>query len=118
MKAKKIHGKKQKYERISLQGTALIHDDDHLFAAPLENLSRGGLFLSQLTSMKQGQVVKLVIKSEELAVPFQAEGRVVRVESSERKGIAIEFISLKAFAVKLIENRVSEKTLESELKLL
>ncbi len=110
--------KKQKHPRVPLKGIAYIHDDEHLYAAQLNNLSKGGMFLSQLTALEDSKVVKIVVKSEDLGVPFQASGRIVRVESNNRKGTAIEFISLKNEVQKLIDKRVQEVALEDELKLL
>lgn len=110
--------KKQKHPRISVKGIVYIHDDDHLYAAPLVNMSKGGMFLSQLTAINDSKAVKIVVKSDDLGVPFQATGKVVRVESDSRKGTAVEFISLKNEVKKLIEKRIQEKNLEDELKLL
>lgn len=89
----------RKHRRLQLTGKVFIHDQEHIFIAPLNNVSRGGVFVDKLVALDQGHPVKVVIKSADLHSPLQASGIVVRVESENRKGSAIQFnwIDSKAF---------------------
>lgn len=94
----------------------MIHDDEQLFIAPLNNLSAGGLFINDLTNLKQGCQVRVVIKSPKLDIAVQATGTVVRVESSQRRGLAIEFTSIDNRCREVIQNCVFEARTETALK--
>jgi len=81
----------RKYPRVSLNGRVFIHDQEHIFIAPLNNVSRGGVFVDKLIALEPGHRVKVVIKSNELSSPLQASGVVIRVENEKRQGSAVEF---------------------------
>jgi len=81
----------RKHIRRSLPGRVFIHDEEQIFIAPLNNLSRGGLFMDKLVSLEVGQKVKIVVKSHALPQPIHARGTVVRVEMENRWGTAVEF---------------------------
>lgn len=81
----------RKYPRFELKGRVFVHDQEHIYIAPLNNVSRGGVFIDKLVSLEPGHRVKLVIKSSELNSPLQATGVIVRVENQSRMGSAIEF---------------------------
>ena len=81
----------RKHVRRALPGRVFIHDEEQIFIAPLNNLSRGGLFMDKLVSLEVGQKVKIVVKSHALPEPIHAHGTVVRVEMEKRWGTAVEF---------------------------
>lgn len=108
--------KKQIHPRADLHGQVIIHDDKHLFIAPISNLSAGGLFIEQLVNIPAGKVVKVVVKSDRLAVPIQMQGTVVRVERGGRRGLAVQFSELNDSTRETIENFVFECRMESALK--
>lgn len=89
----------RKHPRIKATGRVFIHDQEHIFIAPLNNVSRGGLFVDKLIMLEPGSRVKVVIKSAEFSCPLQASGTIVRVETDQRQGSAIQFdwIDLEAF---------------------
>jgi len=114
--AKPKFGAQQIFPRAALHGQVLIHDDEHLFIAPVNNLSAGGMFIEQLINIPSGREVKLVLKSDQLTVPIQAHGTVVRVERGGRRGLAVQFIGLDSAAKETIESFVLEARVESALK--
>jgi PilZ domain len=81
----------RRYPRHEVSGKVFIHNEEHIFIAPLNNIGRGGLFVDKLVSLEIGQKVKVVIKSASLLVPIQATGTVIRVETEGRAGTAVEF---------------------------
>ena len=106
----------QAFQRAELVGHAMVHDQRHLFIAPIENISGGGLFIQNLVSILTGAEVRVVIKSAVLHETIQATGKVVRVEKNDRRGLAIEFTSISGKSRGLIQNAVQEARLEAELK--
>lgn len=108
--------KVQVHKRASIEGKVFIHDEEHLFIAPLNNISAGGLFIDQLVNISPGTEVRLVVKSPGLLEAIQLTGVVVRVERDKRKGIAIEFGRVDAHAKEVIETCVAERRMESVLK--
>lgn len=104
------------FQRTQLSGQVYIHDDQRLFVAPLNNISAGGLFISGLTAIPIGAVVKIVVKSAKLEFPIQAKGTVVRVESDKRRGSAVEFTSINSHSREVIQNCVYESKIETALK--
>ncbi len=108
--------KKQIHKRAAIEGKVFIHDEEHLFIAPLSNISAGGLFIEQLVSIPQGTEVRIVVKSPRLDEPIQAAGTVVRVEGDRRKGLAVEFKLVSNHAKGLIETCVAESRMEKVLK--
>lgn len=104
------------FERASISGQVMIHDEEHLFVAPLNNISAGGLFIDKLVSIPTGRVVRIVVKSPKLDKPVQAKGTIVRVESDQRRGSAVEFTSISASAREVIQNCVFETRMEGALK--
>lgn len=108
--------KKQLHKRASIEGKVLIHNEQHLFIAPLSNLSVGGLFIDQLTSIPEGVEVRVIVKSPRLDAPIQVSGTVVRVEKTDRKGAAVEFAQLSGRTKQLIETCVAESRMETVLK--
>lgn len=81
----------RKHPRHEVSGKVFIHNEEHIFIAPLNNIGRGGLFVDRLVSLEIGQKVKVVIKSARLVVPIQATGTIIRVETEGRTGTAVEF---------------------------
>jgi c-di-GMP-binding flagellar brake protein YcgR len=104
------------HHRASIRGHVMIHDDERLYIAPLENISAGGIFVNQLISLPTGRTVRVVVKSSKLRAPVQAVGRVVRVESDSRRGLAVEFTSLSSQAKDVIQSCVFEARMENALK--
>lgn len=104
------------FERARIAGQVLIHDEEHLFLAPINNISAGGLFIEQLMSLPTGSVVRIVVKSPKLELPVQAMGTVVRIENDKRQGTAIEFTSITSRAREVIQNYVFETRMEGALK--
>jgi len=107
---------KRVFARATLTGRVLIHDDNRLFIAPLANLSSGGIFVSQLVGLSQGAHVRVVIKSPRLGAPVQAVGRVVRVETGPRKGLAVAFESIDPVFRQTIQKCVTEDQVARALK--
>jgi len=81
----------RQHPRHALSGRVFIHNEEQIFIAPLNNLSKGGLFVDRLVSIEVGQRVKVVVKSPSLPSPIQATGTVVRVETQTRLGTAVQF---------------------------
>jgi len=108
--------KKQIHQRAAIEGKVFIHDEEHLFIAPLNNISAGGLFIEQLVAIPTGTEVRIVVKAPGLSEAIQLEGVVVRVEKERRKGIAVEFRGMTSHAKEVIQTCVSEKRMESVLK--
>lgn len=81
----------RKHPRHEIVGRVFIHNEEHLYIAPLNNISLGGVFIDKVVSIELGQVVRVIVKSPALGEPLQAIGRVVRVETSTRLGCAVEF---------------------------
>lgn len=104
------------FHRAPIRGHVMIHDEERLFIAPLENISAGGLFINQLVSLPAGREVRIVVKSSKLQAPVQAVGRVVRVESDNRRGLAVQFTSLSNEAKAIIQNFVFESRMETALQ--
>jgi len=104
------------FERAAIGGQVLIHDETHLFIAPLTNISAGGLFVGQLVSIPEGKVVRIVVKSPKLENPVQATATVVRVQHNGVRGLAIEFTSISSRAREVIQNCVYEVRMESALR--
>lgn len=104
------------FERARVSGFVMIHDEEHLFIAPLDNISAGGLFLNELVAIPAGKMVRIVVKSPRLEHPVQAKGTVVRIEKRDRKGMAVEFTSISSRAREIIQNCVFEARMESALK--
>jgi len=103
------------FQRAEIPGSVYIHDDKHLFIAPLTNISAGGVFVSGLTSLPQGRGVRIVIKSPRFETAIQAKGTIVRVERSHRNGLAVEFTSISSKARDSIQNSVFESRMEGDL---
>ena len=104
------------FERAMINGQVFIHDEEHLFIAPLNNISAGGLFVDQLVNIPRGHEVRLVVKSPKLDGPIIAKGTVVRIEDQKRRGLAVEFTSISSRARELIQNCVFESRMEGALK--
>ncbi|MFM8269796.1 MAG: PilZ domain-containing protein [Pseudomonadota bacterium] len=81
----------RKHPRYQINGKVFIHNEEHIFIAPLRNIGRGGLFIDKLVSLGLGEKIKVVIKSKSLSVPVQATGTVIRVETEGHIGTAIQF---------------------------
>ena len=108
----------QLYRRAAVLGQVYIHNDERLFIAPLNNISAGGLFINGITSLRRGNSVKIVVKSPELDQAVQAIGRVVRIERSDRRGLAVEFTDISDNAKEFIERCVHNSGLQSALKVI
>jgi c-di-GMP-binding flagellar brake protein YcgR len=106
----------QVFERVTLKGQVLIHDENRLFIAPLNNISAGGVFIDELTVLPIGGEVRVVVRSPRLENPIQAVGTVVRVEDRLRHGIAVEFTTISSEARECIQNCVFESRVEKVLK--
>lgn len=106
----------QVFQRAQIPGSVIIHDEDQLYIAPLNNISAGGLFIDRLVSLREGQIVRVVVRSPRFEYPVQARGTVVRVQSEDRPGSAVEFTSISSRAREAIKNSVQEARMESALK--
>ena len=104
------------FPRVRVEGQVIIHDEDHLFIAPLNNISAGGIFVDKLLSLEHGAQVRVVVKSPKLGCPVQAKGTVVRVQREGAQGLAVEFTSITRSAKEAIQNCVFESKLEMALK--
>jgi c-di-GMP-binding flagellar brake protein YcgR len=103
------------FERVTIPGEVLIHDETFLNLAPLGNLSAGGMFVPGLTCLPLGSPVRIVIKSPSLEYPIQALGRIVRVEQENRRGLAVEFTSISSQCREIIQNCVYESRIKNAL---
>ncbi|MBI1860809.1 MAG: PilZ domain-containing protein [Deltaproteobacteria bacterium] len=107
----------QVFKRVQLRGKVFIHNDDELYQASIGNISAGGLFLNDVTELKLGSVVRVVIKAQGLDMPIQAVGRVVRIEADDiRTGLAVEFTSISRQSREDIQNCVHEARMRDALK--
>ena len=106
----------QVFQRAEIEGNVLIHDEDQLYIARLNNISAGGLFVDRLVSLPEGRVVRLVVKSPKLEQPVQARGTIVRIQGEGRPGLAVEFTSISSRSRDAIKNCVQEARMESALK--
>jgi Tfp pilus assembly protein PilZ len=104
------------FPRVRITGQVIIHDENNLYIAQLGNISAGGIFVDQLTSIPAGREVRIIIRSPRFGAPLQAKGTVVRVEGNRRKGVAIEFTGLTPEAKDAIQNCVFETRMEGVLK--
>jgi PilZ domain len=104
------------HPRVQLDGEVIIHDENRLYITSLNNISAGGVFVDNLTSIAQGRIVRVVIRSSRFKKPVQAKGTVVRIEDSKRRGLAIEFSILSSEAKTAIQQCVSETRMETALK--
>ena len=107
----------QVFQRAAIQGSVLIHDEDQLYIAPLNNISAGGLFADRLVTIPEGRVVRVVVKSPRFEQPVQARGTVVRIQGEDRPGVAVEFTSISSRARDIIKHCVQEARMESALKI-
>jgi len=96
----------QLHKRAKINGQVYIHNDDRLFIAPLSNISAGGIFINGVTGIQAGNVVRIVIKSQQMGKTIQCRGKVVRVERAKRRGLAIKFDGLPSEAQKAIKRCV------------
>ena len=94
------------HRRMEVNGSVYIHNDEHLYIAPLKNLGAGGAFVGSLISLLEGSLVRVTIKSPHLDAPVQAVGKVVRVENDSRRGLAVQFTSISTRSKKAIETCV------------
>src|SRR4051812_36828670 len=92
--------------RAAIAGKVFIHDENRLFIAPLNNLSAGGFFVDRLVSIPEGSRVRVVIKSDSLNDAVQALGKVVRVETDGRRGLAVQFTAISKKARDVISKSV------------
>jgi c-di-GMP-binding flagellar brake protein YcgR len=90
----------------------ILHNEEQIFIAPLENISAGGLFINHVIQLQVGTEVRLVVKSPKMGVSVQAVGQVVRVENEARKGSAIVFTTISEVAQQMINACVFEAKLE------
>jgi c-di-GMP-binding flagellar brake protein YcgR len=104
------------FQRAKVTGLVFIHNEEHLYIAPLQNISAGGLFVDHLCDIPTGTHVRVVVKSPKLEIAVQARGHVVRIESGNRSGLAVEFTSISSRAREIIQNCVFETRMESALK--
>jgi len=81
----------RKHERFSVLAKVIIHNEEQIFIAPLDNISMGDLFVEKLISLELGNRVKVIVKSSHFTQPLQASGTIVRVETQDRVGSAVQF---------------------------
>ena len=115
-KANSAEKKTRVYQRAQVTGRVMIHDEEKLFIAPLNNISAGGLFIDQLVSIPKGSEVRIVVKSSRFDAPVQAVGTVVRIEEEDRRGLAVEFTAISKQAQEIIQACVAEARLETAIK--
>lgn len=108
--------KLQKFARSGIRAQVIIHNEEHLFIAPIENISAGGVFIDQLVAIPFGSRVRIVIKSPQLQKPIQAIGTVVRIENQTRRGMAIEFLAISQESRHTIQSYVLDTNSEQELR--
>ncbi len=101
--------------RAQITGKVFIHDENRLFIAPLNNLSAGGLFVDRLVSIPEGSRVRVVIKSDSLHDAVQALGKVVRVETDGRRGLAVQFTAISKKAREAISKSVNVAHVEEAI---
>lgn len=106
----------QVFKRAAIRGEAFIHDDSTLREAIIGNLSAGGIFLGGVTEFETGTHVRITIKAHGIPEPVQALGRIVRVETKSRQGLAVEFTSISNSARERIQSCVHEARLGALLK--
>ena len=108
----------QLHRRAKVVGQVYIHNDERLFIAPLNNISAGGIFINGITSLRKGNNVKVIVKSPELDHAVQAKGKVVRIERSDRRGLAVEFTDISETTRQFIERCIDNTGLQSALKVI
>jgi Tfp pilus assembly protein PilZ len=106
----------RKHPRAKTTGQVIIHNEQRLFIAPLDDISAGGLFVKQLVSLPIGSEVKIVVKGPGFSTPLQAVGKVVRVNHDNRKGIAVQFTQISDGDKESIQSAVFELRMEAALK--
>jgi c-di-GMP-binding flagellar brake protein YcgR len=104
------------FKRADVEGEVLFNSDTEFFIATLRNISAGGFFVECSVTIPAGQCVRVVIKSSKLEQPVQAIGTIVRVETKDRPGLAVEFTSISSRAREIIQNCVFEARMQSSLK--
>ena len=104
------------FQRVRIDGEVIVHDEERLHIARLQDISAGGLFIEDLNSIPPGKQVRLVIKSSKLQKAVQATGKIVRVEKELGNGSAVEFTSISSRAREIIQNCVFEQRMERALK--
>jgi Tfp pilus assembly protein PilZ len=109
--------KLQKFERAEIKGQVIIHNEEHLFVAPIGNISAGGLFIEQLMAIPFGSQVRIVIKSSKFNTPIQALGNVVRIEDKDRRGMAVEFTQISKTARDYIKHLIVGVKSEQEFQI-
>lgn len=112
-----INNRLRVYARVEVPGEAIIHDENGLYIAPLNNLSAGGCFVEQLNCFPEGSEVTVVVRSQRLKSPIQARGVVVRVENKTRVGTAIEFVSINQESRDTVQTLVYENKLQNAFKI-
>ena len=105
------------YARARIQGQVLIHNESHLYIAPLNNISAGGFFADKLVTLEAGTEVRIVLRSPKFNIPIQAIGTVIRVVHEGNPGVAVEFTSIPQVAREMIQTAVFENKLETALRI-
>ena len=57
-------------------------------------------------ALPEGSQVRVVVKSAKLTDPIQATGTIIRVETEDRQGLAVEFTSISSHSREVIQNCV------------
>ena len=105
------------YSRAYINGQVFIHNDNHLYIAPLNNISAGGLFVDKLCTLAEGSPVRVVVKSSKFPTPIQAKGNIVRVQKAGKSGLAVEFTSINQKAREVIQAVVFQNKLETAMRI-
>ncbi|NDD05961.1 MAG: PilZ domain-containing protein, partial [Proteobacteria bacterium] len=65
---------RRRHPRVEMVGRVFVHNEEHLYIAPLHNISLGGIFIERVVTIDIGQEVKVVVKAPGLTEPIQAIG--------------------------------------------
>jgi c-di-GMP-binding flagellar brake protein YcgR len=108
--------KARRHPRVKVRGHVFIHNEAKLFIAPLDDISAGGVFVRNLTSLPSGSEVKIVVKGPGFSSPLQAVGVIVRVDQGTRKGVAVQFTVIDDATRDQIQSTVFETRMVAALK--
>jgi len=62
---------RRRHPRVEMVGRVFVHNEEHLYIAPLHNISLGGIFIERVVTIDIGQEVKVVVKAPVLLNPFR-----------------------------------------------
>ena len=97
--------------RIEISGHVYIDTGRGVLHARLNNLSASGIFIDKHTAVSVGTEVQLSIKSLDIGNIDNIKGKVVRIETKNRRGLAIQFLEIDEAIKKKINSFIYMKQL-------